>query len=150
MQAMVDMAKNRTELSQKRTKMAAKRTKLAAERTYMNYERTLSVWIRTALAIMIFGIAIDRLGLMYHVLPAGSLKDSFLQLHTPSTVTGVVLVIFSMLMALFSGIRFIFLMNRYKEEYDFSKKHKTWLPTVYAFMVVLFGAALLVLMLWID
>jgi hypothetical protein len=37
---------------------------MSAERSYMNAERTLAVWVRTALALMIFGIAVDRFGLL--------------------------------------------------------------------------------------
>lgn len=163
-QALVDLARKRTEMSMKRTEMSMKRTelalkrtnlavdrtKLAAERTYMNYERTLSVWVRTSLAVMVFGIAIDRLSLMLYELPTDQLTKSLVQFHHPSTVTGIILVAFSILMALFSGLRFIFLTRRYKnEDYSFIAIHKTWLPAVYAFMVVLFGGVLLVLMLWI-
>lgn len=52
-------------LSSQRTELATSRTALAATRTYLSAERTLSVWIRTSLAAMVFGIAIDRFGLMF-------------------------------------------------------------------------------------
>lgn len=156
-QILVDLAQKRTEMSIKRTEMSIKRTELsqsrttlANERTYMNYERTLSVWVRTSLAVMIFGIAIDRLSLMFYELPPDQLSLNPASIHLPSTVTGIILVGFSILMALFSGLRFVYLAKRYKNKgYDFVTPHKTWLPAIFAFMIALFGCVLLVLMLWI-
>src|SRR5690625_5799366 len=58
------ISKERSRMSAERSKMSNDRTLLSATRSYMNAERTLSVWVRTALSAMIFGIAIDRWGLM--------------------------------------------------------------------------------------
>lgn len=128
--------------------LSQKRTEQSAGRSYMNAERTLSVWVRTALAAMIFGIAIDRLGLMLDEMP-----QHISHLSHPdraSRVTGAVLVIFSVFMALSAGWRFVAFTKSYKKEYPFPAYHKTWLPATYAFMVVLFGIALLVLLFWIS
>lgn len=157
MKTLVRLSKKQTELSIKRTDMAIKRTKMSeartdmnVERTYMNYERTLSVWVRTSLAVMVFGIAIDRLSVMLYQLPADQLSKNITFIQHPSTVIGIVLVGFSVLMALFSGLRFIYLARRYHNQgYSFLSKHKTWLPAVYAFMVALFGCIIIVLMAWI-
>src|SRR5699024_2514401 len=132
-QALVDLAEQRTKMSAKRTEMSTKRTELsikrtglakdrtelAVERTYMNYERTLSVWVRTSLAVMVFGIAIDRLSVMLYKLPADKLTENIASAQYPSTVIGIVLIAFSVLMALFSGFRFILLANQYKNK-DYS------------------------------
>lgn len=129
--------KKLVEQSCRRTKLAEKNTQLSIERTYTNYERTLSVWVRTALAAMAFGIAVDRLGEAFNV-------------SLSSTIAGSVLIVYSMIIALVAAIRFIKLTRKYQEEgYDFMKDHKVWLPTTYAFMVVFFGAVLLVIMTWI-
>src|SRR5699024_5058183 len=92
-QKLVDLSKDRSVLAQKRTNMNY-------ERTYMNYERTLSVWTRTAIAAMVFGIALDRLSLMYYQLPSVELAESIASAHLPYTIAGVILVAFSVLMAL--------------------------------------------------
>jgi putative membrane protein len=42
---------------------------LSAERTYLNSERTLSVWVRTALELMVLGLAVDRFRLIMAELP---------------------------------------------------------------------------------
>lgn len=52
------------DLSAERTRMSAERSEMSAGRSYMNAERTLSVWVRTALAAMTVGIAIDRFSLV--------------------------------------------------------------------------------------
>lgn len=143
-----DEIKTQLEGMHKLVELSKLRTEQSAGRSYMNAERTLSVWVRTALAAMIFGIAIDRLGLMLDELPHH--VSRLAHPDRSSKVTGAVLVIFSILMALSSGIRFIAFTKSYKKEYAFPAHHKAWLPASYAFMVVLFGAALLILMLWIS
>lgn len=132
---------------QKLVELSEKRTQMAAGRSYMNAERTLSVWVRTALSSMIFGIAIDRLGLMFRGLSEHP-HSIFGQPSTSSTITGGVLVLFSVLMSLSAGIRFIFFTRVYKKEFPTPAHHKVWLPVTYAFMVVFFGIVLTVLM-WI-
>lgn len=84
------------ELSKERTKMSEDRSKMSAQRSYMNAERTLSVWIRTALSLMIFGIAIDRFDLMMREMPVYSLAVSP-HYHALSTLSGALLVAFGIL-----------------------------------------------------
>lgn len=125
------------------------RSQMSAERNYMNAERTLSVWIRTALAAMIFGLAIDRFGLMVHEVPA----TRRLNLQHPDLLThiaGFVLVIYSMVIALFSAVRYWLNCREYRKEFKIPLFHKAWLPTFYALMVVLFGAGRLTLMIWVP
>lgn len=145
-----DEIKSQLEGMKKLIELSQKRTQMSAMRSYMNAERTLSVWVRTALASMIFGIAIDRLGLMLYQIPEHIVRGHLLHPDIPSKATGIVLVVFSMLMALSSGIRFIAFTRSYKKEFPLPAYHKTWLLTVYALMVVFFGMALLVVMLWIK
>lgn len=117
---------------------------LSAGRSYMNTERTLAVWLRTALSSMIFGIAIDRLGLFLQGLSHH--PDTLLgQPSTPSTLIGSALVVFAVAMALSAGYRFIAYARLYRHEFPFPAYHDAWLPAVYAAMVALFGAALLAL-----
>lgn len=156
MQMLVELAEKRTEMSTERTQMATERTKLAtkrtilaAKRTYLNIERTLSVWIRTSLAVMVFGIAIDRFGLMFNGMThqTGELIPHY---NLPSTILGALLVVFSMFIAFASGIKFIGYTRKYKKEFSFPSHHQAALPIIYAFMTVFFGAVLLLFMLWIE
>lgn len=133
----------------KLVELARIRTNQSAERNYHNAERTLSVWIRTALATMIFGIATDRLGLMLYEIPT-HLRSRFASPDAPSMIIGVVLVLFSMIMALASGIRFLAYVREFKKQYAPPIFHNEWPPAIAAFMVAIFGAALLVFMIWIG
>lgn len=133
----------------KLVELAQIRTNQSAERNYHNAERTLSVWIRTALAAMIFGIATDRLGLMLYEIPS-NMGSQFSPPDKPSLVIGVVLVLFSMIMALASGFRFLAYVRVYKKQYALPAFHSEWPPAFAAFIVAIFGAALLVFMIWIG
>lgn len=137
------MAKKRTEMSAARSEMSAHRSELSAQRTYMNTERTLSVWIRTAMAAMIFGIAIDRLGLLFH--EPHHVVNLYIIRGSASTLTGAILIIFSMFMAVSAALRFIKFSRHYKTEHTFPAHHKPLLPIVYTAMIVIFGMVLLLL-----
>src|SRR5699024_3474979 len=80
------------------------RTDMSATRSYHNAERTLSVWIRTALSAMIFGLAIDRFGLMLRGVSEHP-QTLFGHPSTPTTITGAFLVLFSVIMSLSAGLR---------------------------------------------
>ncbi|MGH8398024.1 MAG: YidH family protein [Gammaproteobacteria bacterium] len=118
---------------------------LSAERTYMNTERTLSVWIRTALGLMIFGIAIDRFGLLLHGLPW--LPHAHLHRLTVSTWGGAVLVALGVLMALAMDVRFLAYSAIYRRSYEWPVKHGPYLAATFASLVAVFGIILLIVML---
>ncbi len=121
---------------------------LSAERTFMNAERTLSVWVRTSLGAMIFGIAIDRFGFMLQEMSA--ITSHHLQYHIRIMhITGVLLVIYSMLVALLYSLRFIKYSSSYSRSYQLPAGHNFWLSPFFAFLVILFGIPLLVVMLWV-
>jgi putative membrane protein len=118
---------------------------LSAERTYMNTERTLSVWVRTALGMMIFGIAIDRFGLLLHGLPW--LPHESVHRLTLSTWGGAVLVALGVLMALTMNIRFLGYARIYRRSHDWPVKHGPYLAASFASLVAVFGIALLIILL---
>ena len=151
MRQMVDMAAQRTDMATERTKMAADRSKMSAERsemsaerTYLSAERTLSVWIRTALALMIFGIAIDRFGLLLRQTPAparGLPPDAF------STWGGAALVVFGILMSLITRARFLAYAAEYRRRHQLPARHGPFLAPAFALLVAVFGIGLLILLL---
>lgn len=150
MKTMVALAKERTEMAKKRSEMSADRSEMSAQRTYMNTERTLSVWIRTALASMLFGIAIDRFGLLFKG-SSGNSSVHFLSIQgTTSSIIGAILILFSMFMALSATSRFIAFTTVYKKKHSFPPHHKPLLPIIYAGLIVVFGGVLLVLMLSLE
>ncbi|MGH8307354.1 MAG: YidH family protein [Gammaproteobacteria bacterium] len=117
---------------------------LSAERTYMNTERTLSVWIRTALGLMIFGIAIDRFGLLLHGLPW--LPHAHIHRLTTSAWGGAILVALGVLMALTMDVRFLAYASIYRRSHEWPVKHGPYLAATFAALVAIFGIALLIIM----
>ncbi|HET7922746.1 MAG TPA: DUF202 domain-containing protein [Gammaproteobacteria bacterium] len=130
-------------LMQKLVEMSAERSELSAERSYMNAERTLSVWLRTALSLMIFGIAIDRFGLM--------LSETPLKAHAHSNMlsmwSGVVLVGLGVIIVLATGARFLAYSVVYRRSHVWPARHGPYLAAAFALLVAVFGIALLVILL---
>lgn len=139
------MAKQRNEMSAERSKMSLDRSEMSAQRSYMNNERTLSVWVRTALSAMIFGIAIDRFGLMIEGISSHR-EPVFSMMNLSTTVVGAALMILSVLMALSAVWRFLLFNKSYKKEYKPPYNYNAWLPAIYAFMVAIFGMGMFVFM----
>ncbi|MGB9429764.1 MAG: DUF202 domain-containing protein [Gammaproteobacteria bacterium] len=117
---------------------------LSAERTYMNTERTLSVWIRTGLSLMIFGIAIDRFGLLLHGLPW--LPHGHLHRLSLSAWGGAVLVALGVLLVLAMDIRFLAYVRVYRRSHAWPVNHGPYLAATFSLLVAIFGIALLIIM----
>ncbi|MEO6906280.1 MAG: DUF202 domain-containing protein [Abditibacteriaceae bacterium] len=142
-----DEIKTQLDGARKLVELAQIRNNQSAQRNYQNAERTLSVWIRTSIGAMIFGIAIDRLGLMAYQIPKQA-SSHLVAPDVPSMVIGVVLVIYSIVMALACGVRFLAYARDYKKQYPQPAYHSEWPPVISAFLVAIFGAALLLFMIW--
>ncbi|HEV2162352.1 MAG TPA: DUF202 domain-containing protein [Stellaceae bacterium] len=87
-----------------------------AERSLMNAERTLSVWVRTALGLMIAGLAFERFGLA----PVSLANGPWPFLRTPnelSTWIGIALVAIGAAAALTAGLRFHAVAAKYRNRY---------------------------------
>ncbi|TAM99003.1 MAG: DUF202 domain-containing protein [Rhodanobacteraceae bacterium] len=120
---------------------------LSLQRSYMNTERTLAVWTRTALSLMIFGIAVDRFGLLMNHPPWHVAAASDLLPNPLSTLGGVVLVALGVLILLATGFRFLayglkwYRVNDRKVWY-----HTPWLAFSFSMLMAAFGIALLVVL----
>lgn len=130
------------ELALERTRLSAQRTEMSAERSYMTAERTLSVWIRTAMASMVVGIAVDRFGLstVHQVSPS-------LGPDTASTSVGAALVGFGVLIAVTSGARFRRYATEYCRSHVLPHHHGPFMAPAFALLISLFGIVLFVLVL---
>ncbi|SRR5579875_1155552 len=117
---------------------------LSAERSYMNAERTLSVWVRTALGLMILGLAVDRFSLIVGALPGGPTDRNT---DAISDWVGVALVALGVVMALATGLRFRVYTLAYQRHHRPPFHHHPALGPFFALMVGVFGVALLVIML---
>jgi putative membrane protein len=115
------------------------RSQMSAERSYMNAERTLAVWIRTALALMIFGIAIDRFSLLLR-------QHGRLDANELSSWGGGALIALGVLMAVSCGSRFFAFSVAYRRKHQLPPHHGPYLGPVFAALVALFGIALLVVL----
>ncbi|MGH8279387.1 MAG: YidH family protein [Gammaproteobacteria bacterium] len=116
------------------------------ERCYQNAERTLSVWIRTALALMIFGIAIDRFGLFLREQSAANVGG----LSHPDRISmwvGAILIALGVLMAVAMGVRFLVYASVYRRKHLWPVAHGPYLATSFDFIVAAFGVALMVVVL---
>lgn len=157
MRQMLALAEQQTELSTERTSMSGDRTQMSEDRSemsearsYHNAERTLSAWVRTALSLMVLGIALDRFGLLFHHIPGGK---HYARLHanellnTLSTWCGIALVLLGVVLALTTGLRFAAYARDWQGRHRLPPYHGPYLATFFALMTAIFGILLLVLML---
>lgn len=119
--------------------LALDQTQMSAERTYMNGERTLAVWVRTALALMIFGLAVDRFSLVLE--SHGNFNP-----HQLSRWGGGALILLGVAMAVICGARFLSFSLAYQRMHRLPARHGPYLGPVFAALVALFGIALLVIL----
>lgn len=119
---------------------------MSAERNYQNAERTLAVWIRTALGLMILGIAIDRFGLRLRQMPLAQ-AHGHLTTHDLSSWGGGLLIAFGVLMAVSTGARFLAYSVAYKRVHELPAHHGPYLAPAFALLVTLFGIALLIIVI---
>lgn len=119
------------------------RSEWSAGRSYLNSERTLSILIHTAVALMVFGIAIDRFGLLLHRLPWSIVHGP---LDTPARES-MALIALGALLALVAGVRYFPFITAYRRNRHMPLRFGSYLPAVFALLVAAYGVALLVLLL---
>ncbi|HEX7381981.1 MAG TPA: DUF202 domain-containing protein [Nevskiaceae bacterium] len=121
---------------------------LSLQRSYMNTERTLAVWTRTALSLMIFGIAVDRFGLLLRHPPWHVAEFATLLPNPLSTLGGVTLVAMGVAILLAAGCRFLaYGLKWYRMNPRHVWYHTPWLGFSFAMLIAAFGIALLVVLL---
>lgn len=127
--------------------VARRLVELSLQRSYMNTERTLAVWTRTALSLMIFGIAVDRFGLLLNHPPWHVTHIADLLPNRLSTIGGVVLVAMGVLILLAAGFRFLAYGRRWYRENPLKVPYHTpWLAFSFAMLMAAFGIVLLVVL----
>jgi uncharacterized membrane protein YidH (DUF202 family) len=142
----IALMKRVVELAERQTALAAERSEQSAERSYMNAERTLSVWTRTALSLMIFGIAVDRFGLLLRHEPWAHAGNPMLP-SPISTLGGVILIALGVFMVVACGLRYLLYARAWRKVQAWPPRHAPYLAFTYAVLVALFGIALLVVLL---
>jgi uncharacterized membrane protein YidH (DUF202 family) len=137
-------------LAEKQTAYSVERSEMSEVRSYQNAERTLSVWVRTALALMICGLAIDRFGLTFiggreaapRTMPGGGLL-----LDRLSDWTGIGLVLLGVVMVAATGLRFLAYARAWRRQHQPPPYHGPYLAPFFAITVALFGIVLLTIMM---
>jgi uncharacterized membrane protein YidH (DUF202 family) len=132
-------------LAEKQTAFSVQRSEMSETRSYHNAERTLSVWVRTALALMICGLAIDRFGLLLGDNPGPTTRGILLDLA--SQWTGIALVLLGVVMVAATGLRFFAYARTWRRRHEAPPYHGPYLASFFAIMVALFGIVLLVIMM---
>lgn len=138
----IQLMRQMVELSAERSRMAKQRNEMSEQRTYMNMERTLSVWLRTALAAMVVGVAIDRFGLFVTQQPGHSMATD-----TASLSIGVGMVALGVLIAVTTATRFRLYVAAYRRDHVVPHHHGPFLAAAFSGLTALFGVVLLVLLL---
>lgn len=144
------MSEDRSRMSADRSRMSADRSEKSETRSYHNAERTLSVWVRTALSLMVFGIAIDRFGLLLHRLPARSdlaIGRNGALLESMSSWVGAALLLLAVFMSLSTALRFLAYARTWRRQHTLPPHHGPYLATFFALATAAFGVLLLVMML---
>lgn len=118
---------------------------LSAYRSFQSAERTLSVWIRTALAFMIFGIAIDRFDLLLRQQPDSAVHEQS-YVNGLSSDCGVALVVLGVLMLITTGLRFVAYATTCKRQQELPPYHGPYLAPFFTLMAAIFGLLLLVIL----
>lgn len=119
---------------------------LQARVCYMNVDRTLATWTRTALSLIVFGVVVDRFGLLM-------MQNSLAHLGTPlapnplSSLGGITLIAFGVLMATSAAVRHRHYEIAWDRVYGQSEREGPYLAFTFAVMAAVFGAVVLVLLL---
>ncbi|MGN6583448.1 MAG: YidH family protein [Rhizobiaceae bacterium] len=145
----IAMMKQVVALAEKQTDYSVQRSEMSAGRSYQNAERTLSVWVRTALSLMICGLAIDRFGLIFDGNPASEAHMApgrALLLDRVSEWTSAALVLLGVVMVVATGLRFAAYARAWRRQHEPPPYHGPYLAPFFALMVALFGAVLLAIM----
>ncbi len=128
--------------------LSLQRTRQSAERCYQNAEQTLSSWVRSALALMVLGMGIDRFGLFLHHLPNNA-PSAPVEADVLSRIVAMALVGAGTLIAVASSLRFHAYARVYSRDYRIPANPQPSLTRFFAYMVVCFGLCLFSIMLFI-
>ena len=119
---------------------------LQAEVCYHNVDRTLATWTRTALSLIVFGIVVDRFGLLLaHNHPAH--VGTWLAPNPASTLAGIVLVALGIFIVVTASIRHQAYRSIWNRIHRRPWHHGPFLAFTFAVMVATFGIAILAVLL---
>lgn len=128
-----------------RVPLAYQRTDLARERSRWAAERTLMAWIRTSISMISFGFAIDKVIAWLYV------QEQSIDRGWGYHVLGIAFVSCGILLLLLSSAEHLIILKRLQRQFgkNVAPLNPLFpLPLFGASLVLLIGAAALLLMLW--
>ncbi|MGH8233937.1 MAG: YidH family protein [Rhodanobacteraceae bacterium] len=121
--------------------------KLQAQVAYMNVDRNLATWTRTALALIVSGIAVDRFGLLMTHNRLAHLGTR-LAPNPESSLGGIMLVAIGTFVAIAAGIRHEAYRAVWNRVYRHNElPHGPYLAFTFAVLAAIFGIAMLAALL---
>lgn len=121
--------------------------RLQAQVCYMNVDRTLATWTRTALSLIVFGLVVDRFGLLLthaHLTHVGTR----LAPNPLSSLGGIILVALGIFIVVTAAIRHQGYRAIWERVYAPAEHpHGPYLAFTFAVLVAIFGAAILAVLL---
>jgi len=144
----IQMMRHVVALAEKQLVQSGERSEMSEFRSYLNGERTLSVWVRTALAEMIAGLAIDRFGLLFHGVPSAgqAASPNGALLDAASAWTSIGLIVLGIVTVLTTGIRFWRYALDWRSRHALPPHHGPYLAPFLALMTAVFGIILLAIL----
>jgi len=127
-----------------RVPLAYQRTDLASERSRWAAERTMMAWIRTAISMISFGFAIDK------VFATLQIQEKSVDLDSGYHLLGLALVVAGILFLLLASIEHLIILKRLENRFGISSaplNPRFPLPLLGACVVLVIGIAAIVLML---
>ena len=119
---------------------------LQARVCYMNVDRTLATWTRTALTLIVFGLVVDRYGIL---LSRAHLEHVGTRLapNPLSSIAGMLLIAIGAFIAATGAVRHQRYMAAWNRTYGRDLSFGPWLTLPFAVGVAAFGIAMLAILL---
>jgi putative membrane protein len=118
---------------------------LARRLVYLAAERTLTSWVRTALSLMALGFVIDRFDLILKTLHTGA-ATTHASAGLLSTWAGSLIIGLGAAMALMAGVRYLRFAIAFHREGRTGVRHGIYVGAVFAMVLAVLGAGLVVLL----
>lgn len=119
---------------------------LQARVCYMNVDRTLATWTRTALTLIVFGLVVDRYGILL-LRPHLEHVGTRLAPNPMSSVAGMLLIAIGAFIATAAAVRHQRYMAVWNRTYGCDRSFGPWLALPFAVGVAVFGLATLAILL---
>ena len=133
-------------LARRLTVLGIERTEQSSERSYLNAERNLAVVVHAAVSLMSLGFAIDR----YQLYPNHASGPTVFHGHfiagTLTSWSAAAVIGLGVLITFAGGLRYLAFVIEYRRRHALLLRYGPLLAPVLAFLVAVFGLAMLTLL----